>query len=308
MRWLALFSLIFLVSCGMFTKKSDQKKDITPIDVKIQLLNKFNKYKELVKKHQDENGFILTDECDSLLFSSLLATAIDGINITAAKDTDGKWYRRPLQYPNCYPDGSASEISRDMLMGGLLFMWKSKNLELLEELFDYGKDHNWVMGEGDVSRTYFTPGLQSTLTELIYRLGGNDEPGYRNIPQVWSKNNDYMGHLDLLHLLLRGEALGSLTEQQIELLQWHSQRSPRNALVQYLLAKYTTGDYSKAISILMDAKLFPALRLPTNRDRSTEWLWQRDENSDWEPKLEGDEVEHTGGDFLFIGGLILQEK
>jgi hypothetical protein len=267
------------------------------------LRKKHNLYRSLMEKsHTDKNGFIMYHECDSLLFSCLVNAAMNKhFNVEAAMDETGAWHRRPLDHGSCYPERSGSTISRDMLLGLMFYIWRQKRLDLATDLFDYGKKNSWIMGKGDIARIYMTPGLQSTLAEIIYRLGGKNYFIRRNIPQLYGKTNGYAAHLDVIHLRLREELLDKPVGKK--LFNYHADREQMNPLFQYL-----AGNFNKAYSILMSEKYWPSDRLPTSKDRQEEWLVQRDysKERDWISSPSHDtKKEHSGGDFLFVSGLIL---
>lgn len=292
--------LLTLNACGWYrhdtedSHVSDPKRD--------ELLRKYEVYQRFSTYTQDEQGFILTDECDSLIFSSLLGTT-KSVKIETARDNQGAWHRRPLSYEECYPAYSGSSISRDMFIGVFWYIWVNRRLDLAQQIYSYGAANSWVMGEGDLSRTYMTPGLQATLAELIYRLGGEDHYVVRSVPQVYTANTGFAAHLDVLHILLRGEMIGSVNDAELHILEQQTQRMPRNGLFSYSYHRFTDGNQDQAITTLLDSTLFPADRLPTSSDRCEPWIWQRDEGSDWQP-CGGDKM-YSGGDYLFLTKLIL---
>lgn len=191
------------------------------------------------------------------------------------------------------------------MLGLLWFIWDRKDLELAQGLFDYGRSHDWIMGLGDISRIYFTPGLQATLAELLYRLGGQNHSAYRCMPQAYSKNKGFAAHLDTLHLLLRAELTGSVPAKALALMKWNYDRVPENALFSYAWHQYSEGDQDETYALLLNPKWWPSDRLPTSQDRSEAWLTQRDPGSDWEPSNDG--LTHSGGDFLFVAKLLLRD-
>lgn len=298
---LALCFSLTLSSCGR------EIKPASPIASEQipALQQKYEKYLAIVSSHQDAYGFIDTDACDSLLFSALVGVSESIVNIEKARDSDGRWHRRPDVYAECYPDSSASSISKDMLLGLMIYIWEQKRLDLARDLFQYGEDHNWVMGEGDPSRTNLSPGLQATLAELIFRMGGENHEAYRSIPAIFSGGQDgYQAHLEVLHINLRAELVNSITERDLTIVKKYYQKNPANGLFTFVYHKYTDGDQSETIAILMDEKLFPSDRAPSARDRGTEWLWQRDLD-DWAPK-DSDET-YSGGDFVFLAAMLLRD-
>lgn len=302
-KFIALSLTIFLLNqgCGHRTEPQSQPQSV---ESRALVLDKVRLYQSLGPSVQDADGFIDFEHCDSLLFSGLYGVGGGQVNIAAARNSEGAWQRRSLNQPPCYPQGSASSISRDMFMGLLWYMWEYRRLDLAEDLFAYGEAHDWIMGKGDVSRIYFTPGLQATLAEMIFRMGGKDRPSYRSIPQAYSKNTGFAAHLDVLHLVLRAEMVGSLEAKGVELLKFNYDRAPQNALFSYAWHRYSDGDQSQTYSALLNEAWWPADRLPTSADRCEAWILQRDPGADWAP-CEGGKT-HSGGDFLFVARLLLR--
>jgi len=293
-----LLLALILTGCGWFKGKPSHG-DPSKTD---QVKQKTVLYLELEKSQTDSDGFIQFDQCDSLLFSGLVGIATE-VNILAARDVNGKWHRRSLQHPECYTGGSSSStISRDMFIGLLWYVWRNKDLQTAEELFDYGKDHDWIMGEGDPARIYFTPGLQATLAEIIYRLGGKNHLVYRNIPQVTAKNTDFAAHLDMLHILLRSELTGGVNASEKEIIKYNYERVPGNALFSFIYHKFEDGNQNETLDNLLNQSVFPADRLPTSADRCEPWIYQRDLGHNWQPCNDGHT--HSGGDLIFVSKLL----
>lgn len=278
------------------------------------LREKLDLYQTLIKqKHMDSNGFILTNECDSMLFSSLLhRTKLSKSYpwIMAAFDRNYMAHRRPLKYPPCCPNDSSSTFSRDMATGVLWafaldaygYKFRNRSVLLAFKWYEALKKNDFIMGHGNITRLYMGPGLQATLAEIIA-----EKTLKRKFFQIWPTNlKGYELHLNVLHILIRGRLLGGISHRMLKVLKRATQDGPNNALFQYAYAKYTNGDYYKAFATLSLESLFPSHRLPTTGDRQEGWLWQRDDGDDWKPDLIGQEVEHTGGDFIFVASLILE--
>jgi len=159
---------------------------------------------------QDQHGFVLTDHCDSTLFSGLLGASGYRVDMTAAEVGPGHWLRRPTSYPECWGCGkSRSTISRDMLLGVYWWAWANKDRGVLERMWDYGVSHFWLMCRGRMfgMDTVMNPAMIATLAELIYRLGGKNHWFARRLPTWWSVTEDpskyYVNRLTALHLGLR---------------------------------------------------------------------------------------------------------
>lgn len=276
--------------------------------VRDPLSDKLDKYLSMMKTKTDADGFIEYECCDSLLFTSLVGSMGHKVNIEAAIDEHGAWHRRPTQNP-CYPDESKSSISRDMLLGLMWYIWRNNRLDLAEEMWTYGKKHGWIMGDGDPARIYLTPGLQATLAEIIFQLGGKNYWFSRNMPQVWSKGLDgYQLHLEVLHILLRGELLGHITSPMKESILDMTTRYPENLLFTVVKARFSQDQWGASFNGTLAAvglqeadHLWPNDRLPTDADRSSHWLF---ENNDLSKGSNPNRV-HTGGDLVFCAGLLM---
>jgi hypothetical protein len=191
-----------------------------------------------------------------------------------------------------------------MFVGLLHYIYANKRLDLANDLLNYGEQHAWIMGQGELSRTTFVPGMQATLAEIIFRLNGENHNILRSIPQVYSQNVGFAAHLDMLAILLRGELVGAITDKETQIVEYNYRRVPGNAFYAYMYHKYADGNQSEAESILLDPNLFPPDRLPTSADHCEPYIWQRELGDDWKPCSNG--KTHPGADFLYVAGLLLK--
>jgi hypothetical protein len=290
--------ILFAYACG--PAKSNNKPSGHGNQLS-ELLSKRDLYVELLKEHQDEHGFVARD-CDALLWSALSYVGGVSLDLTAAQDPDGRWYRRPTK--DCFSTGSSkSSISKDMLIGVFFWGMRSKDVAAIEKTFEFGQNNGWVMGEGDITRTFLTPSGQATLAEVMFRIGGKRSDFYRNLPQLWNSGIDgYEAHLQILHILIRGELLGGIDNRMLARIREHYSRSPKNALFAFAHAKYADGNQQEAIELLLNEQWWPSSRLPTSEDRCEPWLFQRDVGADWLPCSKGET--HHGGDLIFLTKLI----
>jgi hypothetical protein len=301
-------ALLLLTSCG----KTDEKK---PVYAEPSLVEKFkvkyDNYLEWSKALQDEHGFVESGECDSLLHTSLYSIANPNVNIEAAQESRGVWLRRPVDKP-CYANGqdlgASSTISRDMLVGLYWHIWYYKRLDLAEGLWAYGSDHTWKMGEGAASKVLLTPNMIFSLSRIIGDLGGGDH-WVSIVPQWLFPTGGYAAHLDVLSVLLEGRVEGEIPDKHMQLLKGHNNDwGGVNALYSYAAHKYVDGNYTEALSTLLDEKWFPNDRLPNGSDRYTTNVWSESPGSNG---LQGypDQTSrlHSGSDLLFVGKLILEE-
>lgn len=200
---------------------------------------------EDLKTHMDEHGFVLTDHCDSTLFSGLIGSTGVRVNITAAEKSPGEWLRRPTTYPECWGCGkSRSTISRDMLLGVYWYAWAAGDLPLLERMWRYGVTHFWRMGRGRWfgADTLMNTAMISTLAQMIYQLGGKNHWIARRLPTWWSVTADpdkyYVNRLTALHLMLRKRVWGRLGAQANHVTQALYHKWPTNAMFCAAAGKY----------------------------------------------------------------------
>lgn len=242
-----------------------------------------------------------TDEsCDGLLFSALTAVGRDEpIDIEAAQGAPGQWFRNPGH--GCYPVNAASDVSRDMILGLMVYSVHFQRLDLLQDLWSYGQTHRWVMGRGD-DRAIMTPASIGRLARAIAYLGGkrHAEAAIQDIPSTIAS---YQGHLALLGIYLDGHMAGGITSIQLSALRTLTQEMPGNALAQALLHRYTDGDQSLATQLLLS--IWPTDRLPTSADWCEPWRLQRaDDDTSLRP-CPASAVTHSGGDFLLVASIVL---
>lgn len=244
-------------------------------------------------------------KCDSLGFSSLgkLAGGLADVDLLAAESATepGRWYRSPEQ--DCYNKGeSDSDISKDMFVMLLPYLYATGDQQNLKDIYAYGKLKGWVMGRGPISRTILTPPIIYRIQVMINKT----EPIAVAQEVTEMAKAGYEKHLDAIGWMTDSMVKSGLSPSDYEQLRKYSEEEPRNALMAALYHKFKDGNQEQAISILLDETLFPSDRLPTTKDRCEEYLWQRYETpTDWLPC---DKVStHDGVDFLvaaYVAGLI----
>jgi hypothetical protein len=261
-------------------------------EVRQEIQDKYQTYLSLATEKRGSHGW-LYDDCDGLLFSSLSSWAGVDSSIGAAERSPGVWWRRPDS--NCYPEESKSEISRDMIVGLVWWLYKHKKADDIREIFYVCRDDKYL-GAGDESRTKCTPNILSTLSVAYRELTGKDL-GYSRFPVTKTiKRTGYQVHLTGLLIAFRKHVTGELSKTNEAWLYSRLRYNPNNAI---LLT--TWGDGEGAGEVLLREDLFPQGRLPSSEDRCEPWVWQREE-SEWKP-CAGEK--HRGGDFLFAAQLLL---
>lgn len=291
-KFLVLFVAIAITSCGKTTSTK-------PIDVPAEIAQRAELYKELIHVTQGTSGFIDLDKCDSVLFSSLIATAGVPVNVQAAELEPGRWLRRPVSEPECKATGaSRSTISRDMLLGVMFYAYFTGNLDILEDLWEYGSSNLWVMGEGDGSQI-MNPDYIALLAKLSYKLGGPDRL-IRNTPLSIGKGCDnFRCHLAVMFLLLMGEADGGLSDADVDTLREISEKNPQNAFYTAAARKYGVDRPWD-----IDWKLFPRDRLPTTDDRCSRWVTERNDGDRAFAPCPDQGHTHSGGELIVVDWLL----
>lgn len=263
-----------------------------------------------------DQGFV-DGECDSLLFTSLRGIGCNDINIEEFEGNAGRWYRSPKH--DCLETGRAnSDISQDMMIGLLTYLYWSHDGYGISRLISYGEEHYWKMGN---TFAYCYTGfmkciMSSELINIAYNIKSklyNNEPAPHNI--AWFLDNissstgfahtDFRAHLQVLHILLNGSLYSGISGAEFEVLRKQAERQPNNALYQAAYHLYNDGDQHIAAKLLLDAKRFPADKLPTSDIYCVSYLYQRDEvPKDWEPCFGDKREEHYGTDLIFAAAVI----
>lgn len=252
-------------------------------------------------------AWILTDECDSLLFSCLDAVGRNRpFDICQARVGKGLWLRRPACCGEC-----SSTTSRDMQMGLLVYFLHFKRADLLAELA-HRCMHSWgKMGTetkrvpikvGPFSftlpetRVWYTPGLFVLLLACWAYVAG--KPRLAKLlsffPQAYSTAPGYVSHLTLLHLYLNRRIRGHLTKRELAIcdsIATHMASSPLVAALQ--------GKGDRALK-LMEARWPGGLPAPKTA-WSEPWVLQRSDNDEGlQPDPTANPLEYHGdGDMLF---------
>jgi len=286
--------LLVLTACS--TGKNDARPNKEAIDGIIEIKEL---YLSLIPEVQDDYGFVYSDQCDSLLWTGLSVFAGAKADMLSARDErTGQWFRTP--YHDCYQnfrDGnvssrkSKSTISGDGFAGLFWSIDNIRDLVVLEDLIDYGRDHKWIMGEGPLSRTFMSPNQQKTL----YVLAGKS---FKGLPDVWiDPVKDYQRHVVALNIVRRGEEQGHIADEALDLIEGFAKDQPCNGFFQYGLARFKTGDFDPVYKLI--DKYCPKDRLPNSSDHSGRWLWERGcSHEAYKPSDEG--KTHSGGDCTFL--------
>jgi len=305
-----LILIMMLSGCSYFQRDNKAKE----VEASEAVASKKAFYCEQGKLFYEKNGF-MDERCDSLLYTALWSASCGPLDLSAWEDPEkpGKWHRNPQRdcFLNGQPNGSASTISRDMLLGLFHSLYKTKDLANVAEIVTYGEANQWVMGEAKdevtlASRCLLTPGLISLLYDLKTSLSRSLINGEPNSDDAWPINTGFRSHLDMLNIHLAGLLRGGLTNSELALVEAQANRQPHNAFFVALSAKYGKRPASDAYAALLDESIYPSTRLPNSKDRCINYLNSRDqEGADWLPcPPEEGLKEHDGTDFVFAASIL----
>lgn len=300
-----LFILAILLSCG-----KEEGKDIPKLNEKLKaaLIERSSLYLSLVPNVQEAiSGFIDTEKCDSLLFSSLLLAAGAKGNIYAAEEAPGKWLRRPKHLEECYSSGnSRSEISRDMFIGLFYYLWSVKDLAAMDRIWDYGKANDWWMGAPvDISTTYLNASMRGTLSKMRKSLGSDDVNFADTLlgPTYTERCEGFECHLQAIHMILRYEAYGELGGRAKAVANAVAARNPNNALFTSISDIINNRCLDDAAERLLSSPYHPEQGLHSLKEA---WPFQREDGDSG--LAEQGNKQHSNGDWLFTAYLILKHS
>jgi hypothetical protein len=245
--------------------------------------------------------------CDGLLFTAIgqSAGACGDAQLSSFEGEPGQWFRSPDH--DCHPLHSASDISKDMMMG--LALWcnvyraeKVAARTLRRALLRAGNmGRPWYL----ISRTLMSPAL---MYYFFLCSKKSRKPGLFGrlllatghlIPQ-----SGFQAHLQALSILLLMRIEGGINPISMKTLEKLSAASPQNALFAAMLSRN-----NECVSMLMNIFMFPENGPPSTKNYSTDYLWQRtpSENpKDWLPSDEEPAKIHSGIDFLVAAAIYLR--
>lgn len=270
------------------------------------LIHKKKLYLNYLKPREDQYGW-LGFHCDSLLFNSIYAFSGGNPQLLAAKSETNKWYRTPAK--NCYPKHSGSEISKDMYIGLMLYLFVSQNTEELKKIQRFGVKNSWIMGEGPLTRTVLMPDQRRNLAYALFKLEGKLHVD-SELPSGFGLPCEGFGcHLRALDIYMHHLVHGSITTPALSDLKQMVNKNPNNTLFRSILSLYETSHLAKTVELLQDEKRFPLSRLPTNKEHCSDYVNQRDEfvdgkrNEAWLPC--NTKKSHHGLSFLFPATILI---
>lgn len=293
---LFVFSIFFLPSCGKRDKVDEAQQSVVPQDIQ----DKIKIYQELSKTALDKYGFV-HGKCDSVGFTSL-CLASGGCSSTDVfqAEVNGRWYRH-AEHDCLATKESKSDMSRDHILMLLTLFQKTKQIEPIKRMRSYLEANNWQLGDHDGSVDGINRVQALGFSKYIIDMSSGQlglTPPEKKLTDVIPDKKGFEAHLEVLTIRLESAIYGAITGAQKNELRKQAQRVPRNALFVCMDKRFSGGDLTQGWEILRDETLYPKDRLPSSKERCTDYLNQRDYGKDWEP-CPDENVTHAGVDFLF---------
>jgi hypothetical protein len=279
-----LLLLCAFISCAKKPDPLPEPKD----NARIAILRgkyeaKLNQAKEAFDK---TTGWPEINDCDALLWAGLArAGGLESVKLDYGEyDSAGELQRRPYEpcWKNGVDQGAKSTVSRDMVIGYLWGRWVEKNTDAVQRFADRSASKNWVIGEpyperiGEVLLTNNLIGLLGRMTcEMNKKC-----PEWRKLGPVNSKSgDDYVQHLTVLYVLLDAKVWNGLgvkrgLSDNLDILQWHAERKPKDALFQATYHAFKDGDFNSSLDlILSDAYEYPTYIRGSGNYQFVHWLF-----------------------------------
>lgn len=178
-------------------------------------------------------------------------------------------------------------------------------MDVLERLMESIRGNNYqLVGEGTIGELLLLPAHINTLAEMIHALGsGMDVSAERNLRALsyfGSGATGFERHIQIWHILLRGEVLGGLSSNELDRIVEHAHAQQLNPLHAAAYGRWVDGDLTRSIGLLHEQ--YPVDRLPTSADYCPDWPMQRDDVV----TCEEEGRVHTGLDLVVLYRLVLQ--
>ncbi len=245
-RYIIIAALLF---CGC--RPSHAPKDAGPSPLAGELrVKEAGWLADLQSESDQETGWPAAQDCDQTLWAGEAKAAGTAPDLNFAEYAPGEIHRRPLAQGECYPDGSTTSVSNDMILGYMVGRFAGHDLAALNRLADYGEAHDWTMGvPASELRVHLSPVGAGLLGRAIEALGGGKK-AYGVVPDpCLVVAEDYEEHLQALGIYFDGEVSGGVTDVCLARLKQLASDRPTDALFHAIAGIYT-GDEMPALALL----------------------------------------------------------
>lgn len=255
---------------------------------------------------EDLHGFVDTgvDKCDSLLTSCLAHAAGKAVAWRDAEDPKepGRWYRDSGHSCTVASGQTDNGFSADMALGLLLCAITDNDLGAAQRFLAYVDAHGGLMspdGDGVVN-------LMQPLVRYLYKSFIANYQGFAPPPYPEAKTfgiRPFEVHLLALGAIEHAAITGNLNDAEILALRAAAVGTKRNAMLEYILHRFTDGNEDDVVAELRDPSLFPVDRLPTSADRGPYYLWEHGPD-DWIPSGSQPPTRFSGTDLSVVVALL----
>jgi len=307
---LIIFTFL-LTACGWLPKDHKEHDTVNPIDA---LRAKRDKVLSLSKTNLDsETGWPLDVSCDGLTLTAPYVLA-GGPSDWFKADVNGHLYRDALH--QCGPANGTSTTtgSQDGYITGALVFWRRHDASPVSDVLNFLASNSNYAGDPHNGTSLVTSPVVNTYKIMLALLQGQTPPKPVDDPTPYQSGQQltiltgFRAHLLVWQILDRGVIYGALNDLEYQLLKDQAERQPRNVFYTAVYNKFTKGDQSQGIALLMDESMFPSDQLASNQNKCVPYLWSTDDTpSDWAPCPNATPQKYTSIDFLIAASIILGE-
>jgi hypothetical protein len=237
---------MFLMACGSKSEKKTEPSDILDI-----VKQKGEMYCSQL------NEQVYKERCDKLTFKALVAPGCP--QDISVHENDGRWER---DVEPCYPEFSKSSISRDSLLSVLHYIWTTRDKPMINRLVDYGKKHNWIMGDGPKEYTDATI-LVPMILFIKDKLHDSSLSVIDYLPTTEGIAHSFNGHLLASYIWLQARVRGSINDVEAGMLDKLWQASSQDPMYTALMHRIFDGNQTETLMLLLKRPEFPDNVLPS---------------------------------------------
>jgi hypothetical protein len=233
-----LIITLLLLSCA-----KPEISPVEPIPDRLEELQEAQdkRVEKAIEIAETKNTWLVSESCDSMMWSALFGSQLEGyfkFYLAESEVETGRYYRRPSH--DCFDtESSGSTWSRDMGLSLLIYLYSQGDLESIESHIAFGESTSpvWVMGDGLITRTPYSPALIGLWYKAAKALG--HDYGVVIIPNRYDPGKiDYSAHLEILDVYLNGELDNGITYPMLARVSEHSNRVPDSVFYEVIRAKY----------------------------------------------------------------------
>lgn len=206
---------------------------------------------QIAETYRAEGSLADIPRCDGATFLTHAKTVgVQNIDINVLENPPGRINR---DVKPCFPNDSASEASREMVIGWLHWIWTEQNKDLaLDRLIAFGEQNEWVMGQGPSDLVDMKP-LAPMAYLMRQKLTGQSLGGV----DIDSTLSGFKGHVLGSYLWLAMRVQGNMGPTGKEGVHQLYQANPADPMYTALWHRITDGNQTETYDILSNRNTFP---------------------------------------------------